>query len=254
MLKRLLHFDSDPHALIEPSDFIAPVPDFLQVGVTTFSSVIIDAWAAKEGVRQIAQFTTAGGPVPIYGLDYRGVPVALYRSLIGSPAASGQLEEALAMGLQKLVAFGSCGVLDGHLAPGQLIVPTAAMRDEGTSYHYLPPSEEVCLPDKERRLLLEVVREQGFEPVLGKTWTTDAIYRETDAKVAARKTQGCIAVEMECAALAAVAQFRGAGFTQFLYAADSLDGDSWDARDLAEYGRASAESYMAVALETARRM
>jgi uridine phosphorylase len=67
--------------------------------------------------------------------------------------------------------------------------------------------------------------------VLGKTWTTDAIYRETPARIARRRAEGCITVEMEAAAFFAVAQFRGVTFGQILYGGDDVSGDLWDDRD-----------------------
>jgi uridine phosphorylase len=66
---------------------------------------------------------------------------------------------------------------------------------------------------------------------LGKTWTTDAIYRETRARMARRSSEGCITVEMEAAAFFAVAQFRGVQMGQILYCGDNLDGDEWDGRN-----------------------
>ncbi len=67
--------------------------------------------------------------------------------------------------------------------------------------------------------------------LIGKTWTTDGIYRETPAKIAQRKAEGCITVEMEAAAFFAVAQFRGVTFAQILYGGDDVSGDVWDNRD-----------------------
>jgi uridine phosphorylase len=66
--------------------------------------------------------------------------------------------------------------------------------------------------------------------VLAKTWTTDAIYRETPGKIAARRDEGCACVEMEAAAFFAVARFRGVRFAQILYAGDDCSGAIWDAR------------------------
>ncbi|MGH9298660.1 MAG: nucleoside phosphorylase, partial [Acidimicrobiales bacterium] len=79
---------------------------------------------------------------------------------------------------------------------------------------------------------LESVLEAGAVPhVTGCSWSTDAIYRETRAKVARRHEEGCLTVEMEASALLAVAQFRGARLGQYLYAGDSLAGETWDHRD-----------------------
>jgi purine-nucleoside phosphorylase len=74
------------------------------------------------------------------------------------------------------------------------------------------------------------LRRNGVEYLLGKTWTTDAFYRETRARIARRQAEGCLTVEMEAAAFFAVAQFRGAVFGQLLYSGDDLSGDVWDGR------------------------
>ena len=90
--------------------------------------------------------------------------------------------------------------------------------------------------------------------MFGKTWTTDAIYRETRANAAARRREGCIAVEMECASVMAAGQFRAATVYQFLYAEDSLDGDAWDARTWHGVSSSQYEKYLQIALEAAIRL
>ncbi|MCX7861359.1 MAG: phosphorylase, partial [Chloroflexus sp.] len=82
-------------------------------------------------------------------------------------------------------------------------------RDEGVSYHYLPPSREVLADTSGVRALEETFRHHNVPYRMGKTWTTDAPYRETANKIAQRKAEGCLSVEMEAAAMMAVAQFRG---------------------------------------------
>ena len=89
----------------------------------------------------------------------------------------------------------------------------------------------------------------GYSYITGKTWTTDAIYRETESVIAERKEAGCLCVEMECAAALAVTKFRGIPFAQFLYGADNLDSLEWEPRDLIEYGLSNAEKYLALAFE-----
>lgn len=88
----------------------------------------------------------------------------------------------------------------------------------------------------------------------GKTWTTDAFYRETRGKMARRKEQGCLCVEMECASLAAVAQFRGVKFAEFFYVTDNLDGPVWDSGVLHQQGASMAEESVAAAVETGKRL
>jgi uridine phosphorylase len=116
------------------------------------------------------------------------------------------------------------------LALGHVIVPTSAVRDEGTSYHYLPPSREVAADSEVVAAIIATLERHNLPYVTGKTWTTDALYRETRPKIARRVAEGCITVEMEAAACFAVAAFRGVRFGQILYAGDDLSGDLWDER------------------------
>lgn len=130
-----------------------------------------------------------------------------------------------------------------------LIVPTGAVRDEGTSYHYLAPSEEIT-PDQEiTKHLIECLKRCGCPYTTGKIWTTDGIYRETLNAITERKEAGCIAVDMEYSALLAAAKYRHIPFVQFFYSADSLDHGEWEQRDLTDYGVDSAEKYFMLALE-----
>ena len=114
---------------------------------------------------------------------------------------------------------------------GHPVVVSAALRDEGTSYHYLAPSRLVEVAPAVVEVVEEVLEASGVPFTTGTTWTTDAVYRETRDKVALRRAEGCITVEMEAAALLAVAQFRRVLLGQLLYAADSLAGDAWDHRN-----------------------
>ena len=162
------------------------------------------------------------------------------------------MDEMLALGAKRVLLYGSCGVLDASLTAGRLILPTAACRDEGTSYHYLPPADYVDIPTAER--LGEIFDELGLPYVKGRVWTTDAIYRETRANVEKRRADGCIAVDMECASAMAVGRFRSAEVYQFLYAEDSLDGSEWDARTWGAVPASDYEKYLRVALEAAARL
>ncbi|MBO5228427.1 MAG: hypothetical protein J6B39_05485 [Lachnospiraceae bacterium] len=102
---------------------------------------------------------------------------------------------------------------------------------------------------------IELLKEVGCTYRVGKVWTTDAFYRETRAKVARRKEQGCICVDMECSAVTAVAQFRGKEIFQFFQAADNLDGEVWDKRSLSSSVKFEEKDYAAwLALELAARI
>ena len=144
--------------------------------------------------------------------------------------AAGLLEEAIAYGCRKFIVCGGCGVLEQDIAVGHLIVVSSAVRDEGVSYHYLPPGREVQAHPAGVAALEAALCERGVPYRVGRTWTTDAPYRETAAKIAMRKSEGCVTVEMEAASLMAVAQFREITLGQVLYGGDNLSGDEWDHR------------------------
>ena len=145
------------------------------------------------------------------------------------------LEEMIARGCRKFIAVGGCGVLDKEIAVGQLLLPISAIRDEGCSYHYLPPSREVSADPHVLAVIERVLQAHQVEYLRTKTWTTDAIYRETPAKAAAYRQEGCLAVEMETAAFYALAKFRKISFGQILYGGDAViphayDGRKWNSR------------------------
>lgn len=241
-------------ALINPWDVIKPVPGFPQTCVSTFSAKIIQRFAAMEQTEVIAGLYTANGVNPVYKITYGGREFGLYLSLVGAPASVCGLEEVIAMGARKFVFFGSCGILNEEAVGNRLIVPTGAVRDEGTSYHYLPPSAEIEADEETTSLLKDCLTRCGCPFVTGKMWTNDAIYRETLDLVRERRDAGCIGTDMEYSALLAAARFRGVGFAQFFYGADSLDNDVWQPRDLTDYGFGNADKYMTLALEAALRL
>ena len=239
----------DCPAYINPTDLTKPVKHFPDICISTFSSKIIDKFAAMDGVERIANLHTANGSNPIYKIRYGGQDIAFYLSLVGAPACVCGLEEVIAMGARKFVFFGSCGVLDDHKVKDRFIIPTGVVRDEGTSYHYLSPGDEIKPDAKATSILKECLEKCGYPFVTGKIWTTDAIYRETREAICEYKEMGCVGVDMEYSALLAAAKYREVEFAQFFYGADNLDSEKWQPRDLTEYGLSNGEKYMLLAFE-----
>lgn len=225
----ILEFDPAPSAFIEPSKVIQPrdVPEHC---VICFFHDVLDQVAADQNARIAVPNQWEDGPHPLYEIEHQGKRVAFFHPGVGAPIACGVLEEVIAFGCRKFIVCGGCGVLQKDLTVGHLVVVNGAVRDEGTSYHYLPPGREVTANPTGVSALERVIARHGLPSITGKTWTTDAPYRETVAKIAARKEEGCVVVEMEAAALMAVAQFRGAVLGQILYGGDDLSGEAWDGR------------------------
>ncbi|MAS36483.1 MAG: purine-nucleoside phosphorylase [Anaerolineaceae bacterium] len=228
----ILEFDSSREAIIEPHHLISRI-DLPQQCVLCFFNEVIGQVDASETIRTeiVHHIGSEIGKVPVYVVDYQGQPCTVVHPGVGAPLAAAFLEEMIALGCTKFIACGGAGVLNGDLVVGHLVVPTSAVRDEGTSYHYLPAGREVG-PSPEGIAAIEATLSAHQAPyVTGKTWTTDAIYRETPARMARRRNEGCLTVEMEAAAFFAVAQFRGVTFAQILYSGDDLSGPEWGSRN-----------------------
>lgn len=225
----ILEFDPAPQAFIEPSRIIKPLPALPEHCVLCFFNDVIRAVCTDDHC--VHHLGSEIGRNPVYVLEYEGRRFAVIHPGVGAPLAVGVLEEAIALGCRKFIACGGAGALNADLTVGHLMIPLAAVRDEGTSYHYLPPGREVAASAEGVDAIRQTLDAHAIPYVVGKTWTTDAIYRETPAKIARRRAEGCITVEMEASAFFAVAQFRGVTFAQILYGGDDLSGDSWDHRN-----------------------
>jgi uridine phosphorylase len=225
----ILEHDPSPDAIIDPQRLIKPI-DIPQACVVCFFQDVINQLNAAGRLKPVADLRSEIGKHPVYEMDVDGKRLALFHPGVGAPLAAGFLEELIALGSRRFMACGGAGVLDKQIAVGHVIVPRAAIRDEGTSYHYLPPSREVAVPPGVIASIEEVLRANHCSYLVSKTWTTDAIYRETPAKIRQRRAEGCLTVEMEAAAFFAVAQFRGVSFGQLLYGGDDISGEEWDSR------------------------
>ena len=250
----LEEFDVNKEAVLNPWHTTHKMENFPEYCVTTFNKRLIDAYVEKVGGKLIGELTSTHGNAPIYEVNYKGNRVAIYLSWVGAPACIANFEEIIAIGAKKVVMFGSCGVLDNTIDAEKIIIPSSAMRDEGTSYHYMPASDEIETDREGNMAIIQSCEELNVPYLEGKTWTTDALYRETKKKMDDRKKAGCITVDMECSAMNAVAKFRDVRFAQFLYSVDNLDAPEWESRGLGEFTTIEKEEYMLLALESAIRM
>jgi uridine phosphorylase len=167
----------------------------------------------------------------VYKTVHKGVPITFCQAPLGGAGAVQVMEQLIKGGAKKIIAAGCCGSLVED-TEGDYFIPTSALRQEGTSYHYLPPSREVKLDEKAVEAIERVLIKNNRLYRKCKTWTTDGFYRETKEMILYRKEEGCSVVEMECASMAACAKVRNVVFGQLLFTADSLaDIDSHDGRN-----------------------
>lgn len=225
----ILEFDSDKDAIIRPHNLVKEMDIPERCVITFFADEmrkIIEEYPSKI----IEYFKCDAFRLPIYEINYNGNRIALIQAMVGAPVAARQIEDLTQRGCKKYIVCGDCGVLDKDIVAGHLILPVTAIRDEGTSYHYIEPSREIEM-NKDVLNTLEKVLSKNKVPYLkAKTWTTDAFFRETKAKTLNRQKEGCLVVEMEASAYMAVAKFNNVQLGQILYAGDNLDGEMWDRR------------------------
>ncbi len=227
----ILEFDPERKAVIEPEEVVSErdLPEFC---VISFFHDLVEKFRNSRDTTPLKPMIYGTGKLSLYSVEQDGCTICIAPAAVGAPLAAGLFEEMIARGGRKFIVHGSCGVLDSSIESGAVIVPTSAVRDEGTSYHYLPPSRVVPPSSRAVIAIKQTLDEAGVGYIEGRTWSTDAFYRETPGKVVMRKSEGCITVEMEAAAYFAVARFRGVQLGQILYGGDDVSGSQWDPRDL----------------------
>jgi uridine phosphorylase len=206
-----------------------PGLDMPEAAVLCFFPEVVEA-AGATARRRICRLSTEFGRTPVWEVESGGGRVAVMHPGVGAPLAAMFLEDLIALGARRFVAVGGAGALLPELVLGHAVVVDSAVRDEGTSYHYLPPARVVEADAHGVGVLSATCDAAGVPCRAGRTWTTDAVYRETRARVERRRAEGCLVVEMEAAAFLAVARYRAVRFAHLLLAADSLAGPAWEHR------------------------
>lgn len=245
-------FDCFGKELIKAEMNVKKIENFPKTMLVVFSAEFCSLFLSKYNAVEIGHLGGGGHKYPIYQFEYKGATIGFFNTIIGGAGAAGFLEELIALGAEKFLYFGSCGALDKEIAEGHLLVPIAAYRDEGVSYHYAEASDYLEIETAPQ--LINLFENMAIPYNTTKTWTTDAFYRETDRNLDLRKKEGCGVVEMECASIMAVGQYRKKKVYQFLYAADCLDDSSWDKRMLGNMPEDVRESIFVVATEVAFRL
>ena len=197
--------------------------------ILSFSHAIERYVTESYPCEKVGELRMAHGATAVYAFEHLGKRFGFYRTWVGAPACVVTVEELpTVLDTDKLIHFGGAGCLNKEIAHGKIMIPTEAYRDEGTSYHYAPASDYIKI--KNAQLVASCMAENEIPYVLGKTWTTDAFFRETTRHFENRKAEGCISVEMEGSAVQAVCDFRGMDVYMFFTSGDLLDAPAWTAR------------------------
>lgn len=219
-------YDTNRDSIIKPTDFLErTLPGKC---VITFFRKELEQLAEDKKLPIIGYLHSEVLDIPIYKYT-DGICITM--PFCTAPGAAATIEELHAMGCNKFIICGGAGSVKKDSKVGEIIVPTAAVRDEGTSYHYLEPSREVECHKLAADFVISGLEKLGIPHTAGKTWTTDAMYRETPEMIELRRSEGCITVEMETAAFFAVSKYYDLPLAQLLYAGDDVSGEKWDTRN-----------------------
>lgn len=223
----ILEFDDSKDAKLNPENFLKDKFSTDKMVITFFPEVVDKL--AKNG--QIIEERVIPGENPFIIYRFREEPdVLLTLGQVGCPACAGNLDEFNSMGITKVMFCGGGGVLDSNIEVGQILAVDGAIRDEGFSYQYIAPSRVIYIDPEIRDKIRKYLDENKIPYICGLTWTTDAIFRETEERISRRKKEGAKIVEMEQAGCIAVAQFRKFSYGALIYGGDDLSGEKWSGR------------------------
>lgn len=163
---------------------------------------------------------------------------------IGAPFVAQFMEEMKERGVNEFLFIGSCGSLSD--LGSTIVVPDRALRDEGTSYHYISSKDEF-IPVQGCDELCNKLTALGVPFVRGSVWTTDAVFRETEKAVAMAREKLCICVDMECSAIMAVAEYAKIKVCQLFFTADRLD-KTWEEGRIFSMKKSAYYNYLKLAL------
>jgi uridine phosphorylase len=223
----ILEYDPSRSAIVEPRAISFDI-NLPSLAILCYFQDIIDLLVKQEKLMESGTFASDAIRLKFYRLSHQGRDILVIHPGLGSPLAAAILEVLIANGIDRVIACGSCGVLDPSHPIGTVYILNAAVRDEGTSYYYLPPGREVKPPRQALAALQALCEERQIAYMLVKSWTTDGFYRETPARREARIREGCEVVEMEAATFFAVSEFRSVQFGQFVLGDNLVVPEGWE--------------------------
>ncbi|RJQ06167.1 MAG: hypothetical protein C4551_08795 [Bacillota bacterium] len=166
-------------------------------------------------------YGSASHPI-LYSGEVGGAGVSLVTFPLGAPGTVAEMEDLAAAGARRFIGVGLSGSLQEKAPVGSVIIPGECVREEGTSFHYIPPDVKVG-PDPVLAGLLEaVLGRAGMEVARGPHWTTDAPYREFIWKIDKYREAGVVGVDMETSAMYALGRFRSLSVANVLVVSDEL--------------------------------
>ena len=192
--------------------------------IITFRDDHIDYAKDKHSAKLLPKFTHR---IEMYEIKKNGVPVTIVHTEMGSPRAIFVMEILAALGTRKFVSLGNAGSLQKDVKQGDIVLIDRAIRGEGLSYAYAPPSKYAFPSNTLLGKLEKTLESRGVEYHKGTSWTNDALFRETKKKVNRYMKEGVLVVEMESSAFYTVAKFLGVDMCSLVYVLDLLKEAEW---------------------------
>lgn len=223
-----------------------------KVAIGVFSKLLFNDIIEKFKCKEVGMIRNVNFEKNVYILNYKNQLFTFFMAGVGGPSISRDIEDLHVQGVEKIIIFGNCGVLDSSIEDCSIIIPNLAYREEGTSYHYIEESDTIEINPKYKEDFIEILKKYNFSYTIGPTWSTDAFYRETKDKIEYFKKLDVKSVEMEASTIAAVCKYLGIEYFTFYYAGDNLDSVEWEERSLYELSNIDKKKNVTVlALELA---
>lgn len=216
--------------IVDPNKFISYLRSkgYLQISIPR-TVIIIFLKGLMEDCKKNYRLNKAEGfdAGELYILsDYESIGIFYCRG-IGAPVAVINLEELIAFGVHNFIVVGTSGALSLNLSIADIVLCNSALREEGTSKHYISDGHIFLPTEKWHNDFKTFLNKHTSLITEGRTWTTDAPYRETKSKVISLQKQGVLCVEMEASALFAVAEFHTINIASIFVISDSLADLTW---------------------------
>jgi uridine phosphorylase len=250
---------NEDESIVKPLDFIRYVSKTREVPLETIKVPERLLITYQRNTYDSAENLINGKPVGWWIYDeaqpfcigqFNDVEIGHGRLWVGAPAAVMTLEEIIACGARTIFEIGLAGGLQEFLHPGDVIVVTEAIRDEGTSHHYFPPEVKVGSSERLRKRLLKCLDEKAIKHFSGTVWTTDGVYRETLTKFRKFKHAGVLAVNMETSAVLALAKYRNVEAVSVQVISDILAENGWLQAFEQQSVKENTETLLKAVLET----
>jgi uridine phosphorylase len=225
-------FSRDLQSVVNPSEMVRA---FTRQKAKSLEALFLESLAlitfSSQDLHGLVQSIQQASPIEAWSNRnpriYRGEGWIAAQAPYGAPGTIMLLEELVAFGVRRTVLLGYCGAIQKKISIGDVVLPMEAIREEGTSYHYLPEGEKSCPDPTIQKKLSNWTAMTDLSFHEGTIWTTDAPYRETPEKIRRYRSEGVLGVEMEMAAVFAFGKARGISAGAMLLVSDEIREEGW---------------------------